>query len=125
MVEYRQTRTTYFDDFGGEEHQLAWRREASRKLNGVINAAEVCWSEELTLEVASLTTVVEDPLVTVSSVVLLMPTTLNAANILPQCHLTDPDFVPGSDFGAAGGQFTINHPNPLPADCRYRYAILG
>ncbi len=113
---------------GGDDERtrVSFRREVSRRIKDVVQRGYVNWCGEVTLAVAALTTTVVDDLVDQGSVIFFLPKTLNAANIWPQLSIGDVDMAPGAPWAANQvGQFTINHPNPLPADCIYRYAILG
>lgn len=68
----------------------------------------------VTLQVSSTTTVVENALCNLNSVVLLMPLTSNAAQHVNQTFITPQD-----------KQFTITHQSNAQTDRNFRYVIIG
>jgi len=70
---------------------------------------------EVTLTASSATTTLTDPRIGSGSVIVMQPTTANAAGALS-----------GLYFGTPGdGTITINHANNAQADKTFRYAIIG
>jgi hypothetical protein len=70
---------------------------------------------ELVLAGGSATTVLNDPLITRASSVLLMPLTANAASALASLYF-DP---------TGSGSVVIHHANNAQSDRLFRYAIIG
>jgi hypothetical protein len=106
MTDYRKYRLI----LDGEK----WGREVALKINnglrGKLNVAG-----EVTLTANSGTTTLTDGLIGLASVILLMPTTSNAAAALGGLYFSAP----------TAGSVTINHANNAQTDRTFRYAIFG
>ena len=70
---------------------------------------------DLVLTAGSATTMINDPLITRASCVMLMPLTANAANALPTLYF-DP---------TGSGSVVVRHANNGQTDRSFRYAIIG
>ena len=70
--------------------------------------------QDVTLRASQTTTVVNDPLVSPESLIVLTPLTSSARTALNSAHYTP-----------IAGSFTITHPSNAATDQNVRYAVLG
>lgn len=91
-----------------------WDLQARAILNNAM-AGKLNVLGELILDPGVEATMLEDPLITQASVIVLMPMTANAAAALQDLH-----FQP-----TATGSAVINHANNGQTDRRFRYAVFG
>ena len=87
----------------------------SQILAGKINAVSSSTATLLTLTANSATTVYTNPLIGPNSVLLLMPTTSNAAGALGGLYVSS----------RANGTLTITHANTATTDRTFGWALLG
>jgi hypothetical protein len=86
------------------------RTVLNNAMSGKMNVAG-----ELVLAASAAGTILNDPLITRASCVLLMPLTANAAAALPALYF-DP---------TVSGSVVIHHPNNGQTDRRFRYLVMG
>lgn len=91
-----------------------WDLQARAVLNNAM-AGKLNVLGELTLEAGAVATVLDDPLITQASLIVLMPMSDNAATALQGLY-----FEP-----TATGSVVINHTNNAQTDRRFRYAVFG
>lgn len=94
----------------GEPWGLEARLVLNNAMRGKMNVVE-----EVTLTANAASTVVTDALVNSESLIVLMPTTANAAAALATTYIAT----------VGDGTFTITHANNAQADKTFRYGVLG
>lgn len=88
-------------------------RRTTDTLNNCINGGGNN-TDEVTLTAGAASTVVTDTRVSVSSAIILMPTTANAAGAISSTYITTDK-----------GSFTINHANNGQTDRTFQYGVIG
>lgn len=90
-----------------------WENLLTRTILNEVRRGRLNNGGEVTLTANAASTTLTDALITTNSVILLQPTTANAASALANVYFGAP--TPGS--------VTINHSNTATVDRSYRYAI--
>lgn len=106
-----------------ENDDLAFKRELSRRLDGVVRG-QVNWVGEVTLEQGALGTTIEDDRITENSQVSLTPLTFEASSVAGRCWVYA--VRPGTPWTPNRiGEFVIVHPAPSNTNCKFRYSVKG
>lgn len=98
--------------FDGDESQF--RRQVANVLNNVLSG-KTNNTSSFTVAANAATTTLTNSRIGANSVILLMPTTANAAAALANVYFT----------GFLEGSCTVNHANNAQADRTFRYAVIG
>lgn len=97
-----------------DDDEARHRRQLASVLNGVL-AGKTNNTSSFTVTANAATTTLTDSRIGAGSVILLMPTTSNAAAALVTVYFT----------AFANGSCTVNHANNAQADRTFRYAVIG